>query len=281
MYRAKERGRARFELFDQAMRERSLRWLDIERELRAAIDRGEFHNLYQPIVDGQGRAIGFEALVRWTHPERGLLSPAEFIPVADQTGLIVPIGELVLRAACKEAMHWPRRHDGELLKISVNLSPRQVSHPALVDSVAEILEETGLDPGRLDLEITETVLIDDTEMALETLTDLKALGVGLVLDDFGTGYSSLAYVKRFPIDMLKIDRSFVDGLADGNEDAAIVSAVISMGQALHVDVLAEGVETCEQATQLQKLGCEFAQGYLYAKPLGSDSIAAFLRTPPT
>jgi diguanylate cyclase (GGDEF)-like protein/PAS domain S-box-containing protein len=281
MYRAKERGRARFELFDEAMRERSLRWLEIERDLRSALERGEFHNLYQPIVDGQERVIGFEALVRWTHPERGLLAPVEFIPVADQSGLIVPIGELVLRAACEQALHWPQGHDGESLKISVNLSPRQVSHPALVDSVAEILEDTGLEPSRLDLEITETVLIDDTEMALETLTDLKALGVGLVLDDFGTGYSSLAYVKRFPIDMLKIDRSFVDGLADGNEDAAIVSAVISMGQALRVDVLAEGVETCEQARQLRTLGCEFAQGYLYAKPLGPESIAAFLAPPST
>ena len=281
MYRAKERGRARFELFDEAMRERSLRWLEIERELRSAIERGEFHNLYQPIVDGQDRVVGFEALVRWTHPQRGVLSPAEFIPVADQSGLIVPIGELVLRAACEQAVLWPQGQDGEPLKISVNLSPRQVSHPALVDSVAEILEETGIEPSRLDLEITETVLIDDTDMALETLTDLKALGVGLVLDDFGTGYSSLAYVKRFPIDMLKIDRSFVDGLADGDEDAAIVSAVISMGQALKVDVVAEGVETCEQAAQLRTLGCEFAQGYLFAKPLGSESIADFLGSPPT
>jgi diguanylate cyclase (GGDEF)-like protein/PAS domain S-box-containing protein len=281
MYRAKERGRARFELFDEAMRERSLRWLEVERDLRSAIDRREFHNLYQPIVDGRERVVGFEALVRWTHPEHGLLPPAEFIPVADQSGLIVPIGQLVLRAACEEAKHWPLGRDGQPLKISVNLSPRQVSHPALVEGVAEILEETGLDPGRLDLEITETVLIEDTEMALEALTDLKALGVGLVLDDFGTGYSSLAYVRRFPIDMLKIDRSFVDGLADGNEDAAIVSAVISMGQALRVDVLAEGVETSEQARQLRTLGCEFAQGYLYAKPLGPESIAGFLDSPPS
>ena len=277
MYRAKERGRARFELFDEAMRDRSLRWLETERELRAAIEHREFHNLYQPIVDGDREVIGFEALVRWSHPERGVLSPAEFIPVADQSGLIVPIGDQVLRAACAEAVRWPVRADGEPLKISVNLSPRQVSHPSLVDSLAEVLEETGLEAGRLQLEITETVLIDDTDVALETLNDLKALGVGLVLDDFGTGYSSLAYVKRFPIDMLKIDRSFVDGLSrGGSEDAAIVSAVISMGRALRVNVVAEGVETREQATQLRTLGCEFAQGFLYARPLGADAVADFL-----
>lgn len=281
MYRAKERGRARFELFDSAMRERSVRWLEIERELRSAIERREFHNLYQPIVDRHNRTVGFEALVRWTHPQRGLLSPAEFIEVADQSGLIVPIGELVLRAACQEAVMWPQGADGQPLRASVNLSPRQVSHPSLVDSVAEILEDTGLKGSRLDLEITETVLIEDTDMALETLNDLKALGVGLVLDDFGTGYSSLAYVKRFPIDMLKIDRSFVSGLARGSEDTAIVSAVISMGQALRVKVVAEGVETCEQAAQLRSLGCQYAQGFLYAKPLAPDSIFDFLSSPPT
>jgi EAL domain-containing protein (putative c-di-GMP-specific phosphodiesterase class I) len=258
------------------MRDRSLRWLETERDLRRALEADEFHNLYQPIVSGDGEVIGFEALVRWQHPERGLVMPADFIPVADESGLIVPLGGAVLRMACQEAMRWPSRPDGTSLRVSVNLSARQVSHPSLVDTVAEVLEQTGLEPGRLNLEITETVLIDDTRTALDTLNGLKALGVGLVLDDFGTGYSSLAYVRRFPIDMLKIDRSFIDGLVRDAEDEAIVTAVISMGRALHVNVVAEGVETTEQAAQLQSLGCNFAQGYLFARPLAPAAIDELL-----
>jgi diguanylate cyclase (GGDEF)-like protein/PAS domain S-box-containing protein len=276
MYRAKERGRDRFELFDEGMRDRSLRWLETERELRLALERGELHNLYQPIVSAAG-IIGFEALVRWQHPQRGVISPAEFIPVAEESGLIVPLGRQVLQSACREASRWPRGDTEHRPSVSVNLSPRQVADAGLAGTVAAILTETGLEPSRLNLEITETVLLQDTDGALETLQELRALGVAIVLDDFGTGFSSLSYVKRFPIDMLKIDRSFVEGLARDPEDYAIVSAVISMGQALGVGVVAEGVETHEQAAQLRSLGCTLAQGFLFAKPLDPSTAADLIR----
>jgi len=279
MYRAKERGRARFELFDETMRERSLRWLETEHELRRAIPAGELFNLYQPLI-ADGQPIGFEALVRWRHPVKGTILPAEFIPVADDSGLIVPLGRLVLEEACREAAGWPPNSAGQQMSVSVNLSARQVAHPGLVETVVEVLEQTGLEPQRLKLEITETVLIEDTETALETLEKLKTLGVSLVLDDFGTGYSSLGYVKRFPIDVLKIDRSFVEKLGRGGEDDAIVNAVLSMGQALGLQVVAEGVETCDQARQLQSMGCSQAQGFLFARPLTGDAAIELIRSGP-
>ena len=273
MYRAKERSGVSFELFDAGMRHRSLRRLETERELRAALEAGQLRNVYQPLVcPADGSPVGFEALVRWEHPERGTISPAEFIPVAEESGLIVPIGEHVLAEACVEAMGWDPG-----LGISVNLSPRQVSDPGLVETVARTLERTGLDPARLSLEITETVLINDGPSALQTLSRLKELGVRLVLDDFGTGYSSLSHVKHFPIDVLKIDRSFVDGLGRDPEDSAIVTAVISMGRALGVHVVAEGVETEQQVLQLRSLGCPFAQGYHFARPLTPQAVTEFLR----
>ena len=276
MYRAKERGGERYEVFDEAMRERSVRWLAIERDLRLAVERDEFHNLYQPIVvppTGPGeeaRLVGFEALVRWSHPGRGIISPGEFIPVAEQTGLIVPIGADVLDRACAQAAEW-QEEGSPAVQMAVNLSARQFSHPGLVPSVAAALEQTGLEPPLLSLEITETVLIDDAETALQTLERLKELGVRLVLDDFGTGYSSLSHLKRFPIDVLKIDRSFVDGLGRDAGDSAIVSAVISMGRAMGVGIVAEGVETGAQAAKLHSLGCPLAQGFLFARPLAADA----------
>jgi diguanylate cyclase (GGDEF)-like protein/PAS domain S-box-containing protein len=278
MYRAKERGRARFELFDEAMRERSLHWLQIERDLRQAIQRGDLYNLYQPVVSTDGETIGFEALVRWRHPVRGTISPADFISVADESGLIIPLGRQVLHEACREAARWPATD--RPLSVSVNLSPRQVAHPSLVGTVAQALDLSGLDPHRLNLEITETVLIEDSDSALEALRNLKALGVGLMLDDFGTGYSSLGYVKRFPIDALKIDRSFVDGLGHDAEDDAIVTAVLSMGRALGLEVVAEGVETREQARHLQSLGCTLAQGFLFARPLTPEAVIEHIRQSP-
>jgi diguanylate cyclase (GGDEF)-like protein len=273
MYRAKERGGARVELFDAAMRERSLRWLEMEAELRRAIDEGQLYNLYQPVVATSGPTIGFEALVRWRHPERGVVSPADFIPIAEESGLIIPLGERVLDDACREAVSWPPGPDGRALSININLSARQVAHPGVVAMVASALERSGLEPVRLNLEITETVLIKDTDTALETLEALKGLGVGLVLDDFGTGYSSLGHVKRFPIDMLKIDRAFVGGLGEDTEDDAIVSAILSMGRALDVPVVAEGVETAEQAGELRSRGCPLAQGFYFARPLTPDDAA--------
>jgi diguanylate cyclase (GGDEF)-like protein/PAS domain S-box-containing protein len=278
MYRAKERGRARFELFDDVMHEQALRRLEIEHDLQLAIECGELFNAYQPIVSAaDGGLVGFEALVRWHHPERGVVPPLDFVPVAEQTGLIVRIGDLVLGEACRQMVRW----DEEGLvagdtRINVNLSPRQVSDPGFVDSVRAVLAASGLDPHRLSLEITETVLIDDTTVALETLGELRELGVRLVLDDFGTRYSSLAYVKRFPIDVLKIDRSFVGGLGLNSEDSAIVAAVISMGAALGVRTVAEGVETEEQAERLRALGCDLAQGYLFGRPLDAAAATAQL-----
>jgi diguanylate cyclase (GGDEF)-like protein len=281
MYRAKERGRARFELFDEEMRRRSQRWLKVESELRLAIERGELHNLYQPLGAKSGPLIGFEVLVRWEHPEHGTILPADFIPIAEDCGLIIPLGRKIMHEACREAAGWPAAGPGgRPLAVNINLSPRQVAHPGLIPTVAKALEESGLDPSRLNLEITETVLIQDTETALEALRSLKELGVGLVLDDFGTGYSSLGHVKRFPIDVLKIDRSFVSGLGQDSEDHAIVSAVLSMGRALGVEVVAEGVETDDQAKHLRSLGCDLAQGFLFARPLSPRGVVEFLGAAP-
>jgi diguanylate cyclase (GGDEF)-like protein len=277
MYRAKERGRSRFELFDQGMRQWTESWLTVEAELRDALERDELVNVYQPIVDpADGRVVGFEALVRWNHPRRGVIAPMDFIPVAEQIGLIVPLGHEVLRAACEEAARWPARVDGMPLRISVNLSPRQLSDPGLVDSVAAVLKATRLAPDRLSLEITESAFTEDPARALEVLNRLKGLGVRLELDDFGSGYSSLTYVRMFPIDALKIDRSFVQGVCRSQEDAAIVAAVISMGRALGVHVVAEGVESAEQAELLQTLGCTLAQGYLFAQPLPAEALGALV-----
>jgi diguanylate cyclase (GGDEF)-like protein len=280
MYRAKERGRARYELFDDEMRERSVSWLETEGELRRAIENGELHNVYQPIVwPRSGRIVGFEALVRWHHPERGVVSPADFIPVAEQSGLIVPLGNVVLEQACAEAVRWNRKRVAsarEPLRVAVNFSPRQLSHPHAVATVVDTLERTGLAPELLCVEITESALVEDGAATLGTLEALKQLGVRLALDDFGTGYSSLTYVRRFPIDTLKIDRSFIDGIAGSSEDEAIVTAVLSMGRALGVQVVAEGVETEEQATRLRTLGCKLAQGYLFSRPVQPDAIDGLL-----
>jgi diguanylate cyclase (GGDEF)-like protein len=276
MYRAKEQGGGRFEVFDEAMRERTENWTQTEQRLRTALDGDELYNVYQPIVSLGGGVIGFEALARWDDPERGQVPPSEFIPVAEQSGLIVPLGREVLRRACAAASTWESSIEaGKPPIVSVNLSPRQVASPDLVGSVADLLEETGLAPERLNLEITESVLIQNTDQALATLHELKDLGVGLMLDDFGTGYSSLGYVKRFPLDVLKIDRTFIDGIAR-TEDKAIISAVVSMGDALGMKVVAEGVETSDQARLLGSLGCELAQGYLFARPVRSDEVAGLL-----
>jgi diguanylate cyclase (GGDEF)-like protein/PAS domain S-box-containing protein len=278
MYRAKERGRARYELFDDEMRKRSITWLETESDLRRALERAELRNVYQPIVSPtSGQIVGFEALVRWHHPERGVVSPADFIPVAEQSGLIVPLGRVVLAQACAEAARWNRERPGrDPLRIAVNFSPRQLSHPHAFETVVEVLDLTGLAPDLLCVEITESALVDDAASTVATLGRLKELGVQLALDDFGTGYSSLTYVRRFPIDTLKIDRSFIDGIVGSTEDEAIVTAVLSMGRALGVDVVAEGVETEEQATRLRSLGCVLAQGYLFSRPVSPEAVDALL-----
>jgi diguanylate cyclase (GGDEF)-like protein/PAS domain S-box-containing protein len=279
MYRAKERGRGRCEMFDAEMRARAVRRLEVERELRHALDRDELELHYQPVVAlGSGEIVGLEALVRWKHPERGVLDPGEFVSIAEDSGLIEPIGRWVQETACRQALGWHAlQPDRRPLDICVNLSARQVAHRDLADSVAEILTRTGLDPVNLRLEITESSLVEESASATATLAALSELGVRLVLDDFGTGYSSLAYLNRFPFDALKIDRSFIDGLGVEQERTAIVEAVIGMARALSLDAIAEGVENDVQLAELQRLGCDFAQGHLFSRPLAPAKLTQLLR----
>jgi diguanylate cyclase (GGDEF)-like protein/PAS domain S-box-containing protein len=274
MYLAKDRGRARFELFDEAMRDQSIERLVMENALRRAPERGQLRVVYQPIVRlDDGAFIGAEALVRWAHPDRGLLEPAQFIPLAEDTGVIVSIGRWVLAEACREAVRW--NGGGKRPSVSVNVSARELPRPDLVEGVAAALGESGLDPDRLWLEITESVLMDDADLAVEALGRLRELGLHLAVDDFGTGYSSLSYLRRFPVDSLKVDRSFVAGLQEDAGDAAIVEAVVSMAHSLHLSVIAEGVETDAQLSRLRGLGCEAAQGYYFAAPVPASALSSF------
>ena len=279
MYRAKERGRARCELFDAEMRARAMRRLEVERDLRHALERDELELHYQPVVSlGSGEITGLEALVRWRHPERGLLDPREFVSIAEDSGLIEPIGGWVQEAACRQILEWhAQRPDARPPDIAVNLSARQVAHRDLPGSIAEVLARTGLDPAHLRLEITESVLVEESATAIATLEALSEIGVRLVLDDFGTGYSSLAYLNRFPFDALKIDRSFVDALGLEQERTAIVEAIIGMARALSLDVIAEGVENEAQLSELRRLGCDYAQGHLFSKALPPEKIGGLLR----
>jgi diguanylate cyclase (GGDEF)-like protein/PAS domain S-box-containing protein len=278
MYRAKERGRARCELFDAEMRARATYRLEVERELRGALEGQELVLHYQPLVAlGSGEVTGLEALVRWQHPERGLLDPRDFVSIAEDSGLIEPIGRWVQEGACRQALEWhEQRPDQRPLDISVNLSARQVAHRDLAATIAEILARTGLDPARLRLEITESALVEESATAIATLEALSEIGVGLVLDDFGTGYSSLAYLNRFPFDALKIDRSFVDALGVEQERTAIVEAIVGMARALSLDVIAEGVENEAQLSELRRLGCDFAQGHLFSRALPAEKISSLL-----
>jgi diguanylate cyclase (GGDEF)-like protein/PAS domain S-box-containing protein len=278
MYRAKEQGRARCELFDAEMRARALRRLEVEHELRHGIERAELVLHYQPVVAlATGEITGLEALVRWDHPKRGQLDPAEFIEVAEESGLIEPIGRWVQEAACRQILEWHElRPDERPLDVSVNLSARQVSRRDLAGSVSEVLARTGLDPVHLRLEITESVLVEESASAKATLEALSEIGVRLVLDDFGTGYSSLAYLNRFPLDALKIDRSFVDALGVEQERTAIVEAIIGMARALSLDVVAEGVENEAQLSELRRLGCDYAQGHLFSRALPSKKISGLI-----
>jgi diguanylate cyclase (GGDEF)-like protein/PAS domain S-box-containing protein len=270
MYRAKALGKGRVEVFDAAMRERLLERIAVEADLRGALDRREFLLHYQPVMSlDEGGIVGLEALLRWQHPRRGRLGPGDFMEVAESTGLIVPIGEWAIEEACRQACDWREVRGAGLppLRVSANLSARQLARSDIARAVARILERTGLDAGLLDLEITERVLLEDAEASARALGELQAVGVRLVLDDFGTGPSSLRYLKRFPIDAVKLDRSLVDGLGADAGHAAIVDAVLSMARALDVAVTAEGVETPEQLASLRGIGCPFAQGYLFSEPI--------------
>jgi diguanylate cyclase (GGDEF)-like protein/PAS domain S-box-containing protein len=282
MYRAKARGRARWEVFDNAMRASAIDRLDVENALRRALDRRELRVHYQPIIAlDTGAVRGVEALLRWEHPERGLLAPGEFITVAEETGLIVPIGAWVLDAACRQVQRWQAAVRGSAnLALSVNLSGRQLSHPSLVDDVARVLAETGIEPSRLELEITESVLMDDVEASQDTLTRLRQLGVRLGIDDFGTGYSSMSYLRRFPVDVLKVDRSFVDGLGADPSDSAIVAAIVTLAHTLGLKAVAEGVETPDHLAELRRLGCDYGQGFLMSRPLSGEDLGDLLATDP-
>ena len=274
MYQAKARGKSRHEVFDPAMDAAARHRLTMETELRQALEEGELCVYYQPEVEIEsGRLVGMEALVRWKHPVRGLVPPSEFISVAEETGLIVPIGRWVLFEACRQAKEWQETYHFDIpLMIAVNISGKHFMQASLFAEVSEMLAKTGIDPAHLILEITESVAMEGAESTIEILTKLKALGLKLAIDDFGTGFSSLAYLKRFPVDLLKIDKSFVDGVALHEADRAIVEAVIALGHALGLKVIAEGVETFEQLAQLRKLGSEIGQGYYFSAPLSDDTL---------
>src|SRR2546423_495104 len=268
MYRAKSLGKARHEVFDKAMHAFAMNLLQLETDMRRALDRQEFFVQYQPIVSlDTFKLRGFEALVRWRHPERGMISPLDFIPVAEETGQIIQIGHWVLKKACHQMRRWQRRFPSDPpLFISVNLSSRQFTQPDLIGQVKGVLDETKLDPRSLKLEITESAVMENIETATEMLKQLRALGVQLAIDDFGTGYSSLSYLHKFPIDTLKIDRSFVIRIVDNNENIEIVRTIVMLAQNLGMDVVAEGVETNDQLALLRKLDCENGQGYFFSKP---------------
>jgi diguanylate cyclase (GGDEF)-like protein len=277
MYRAKENGKARYEMFDQGMHARAVSRLQLESDLRQAVENNEFTIHYQPIVALKtGRLAGFEALVRWNHPRLGIVSPADFVPVAEETGLIIPIGQWVLEEACKKVREWQINSPGHrALSLSVNLSARQVAQPDLLERIKGALTESTLQPHHLKLEITESVVMGNAEAAAQMFKQLRSLGVQLSIDDFGTGYSSLSYLHRFPLNYLKIDRSFVMRMTTDN-DNAIVKTIATLAQNLGMEVIAEGIETEEQYQRLKELGCEYGQGFLFSRPVDADSASRLL-----
>jgi len=279
MYRAKELGKGRCEIFDHSMRLAAQQRLQLESDLRFALDRGELEIHYQPIVSlVECQLCGFEALLRWNHPQRGLVSPAEFIPTAEETGSIVPIGNWVLAQACRQMREWEREFPSSRdLTISVNLSARQCMEPGLLADVARILRQTGMAPGRVKLEITEGIVLENTDEVARILHDLRTLGVQLGLDDFGMGYSALSYLQRFPFQTIKIDRTFVSGVQDV-ANAEIIRAIVSLADGLDMNVTAEGVETGEQLHRLRELACGFGQGFYFRQPLSSSDARDVLRS---
>ncbi|HYH00035.1 MAG TPA: EAL domain-containing protein [Terriglobales bacterium] len=278
MYRAKSNGGARFELFDSAMHSNAVRRLTLETDMRRALDRNEFEVFYQPIVALQDAQIhGVEALIRWRHPERGLIGPSEFISVAEDMGLIVLIGRWMLRQACRQVAEFQRQYPSvPPLTVSVNISAKEFAQPDLVEQVRTVLAETQLQPGTLKLEITESVAMGDVERVAATLGSLKDAGVRISIDDFGTGYSSLSYLRKFPIDTLKIDRSFVSGLGCDEESRQIVRTIASLAHNLSMEVIAEGTETEAQVEELRVMSCKYAQGYFFSRPVNAESLLKML-----
>jgi diguanylate cyclase (GGDEF)-like protein len=280
MYRAKERGRNNYQFYTPEMNNRTREMLDMQNALRAALDRDELVLHYQPKIDiATGRVSGIEALLRWAHPKRGLIPPAEFMPMLEETGLIVQAGEWVLRSICRQLSAW-RRDGTKAVPVAMNLSARQFLAPDLGQSIRAALEEHALDPELLEIEITESSIMADTEEAIRTLEYLQVLGVRIAIDDFGTGYSSLGYLKRFPLRALKIDRTFVRDITTDADDATITQAVVSMAHSLNLKVIAEGVESSAQLAFLMRYGCDEVQGYLFSRPIPADECLAFISDEP-
>jgi EAL domain-containing protein (putative c-di-GMP-specific phosphodiesterase class I) len=279
MYAAKAAGKGRSELFRPDMHEHAMARFEVQADLERAVTRHEFILQYQPIVDlGSESVHGMEALVRWSHPTRGLLPPSEFIRIAEETGLIVPLGEWVLGEACRQMVAWRESYPTADLWVSVNLSTRQLLEADLVEQVSDVLASTGLDPAALTLELTEGSLMQDVAETITKLSELKALGVRLAIDDFGTGSSSLGYLRHFPIDVLKIDKSFVDELVEtGTQAPALVRAIIEMARTLGLDTVAEGIEQDGQRSELRTAGCSSGQGYLFARPLDPSAMEDLLQ----
>ncbi|EGG98782.1 Sensory box/GGDEF family protein [gamma proteobacterium IMCC2047] len=277
MHRAKENGRNNAQYFTLGMEVEAKQRRELEKMLRQAIDDQQFTLNYQPIVDTTtGKIKSAEALIRWTHPIKGVISPANFIPFAEEKGLILPIGEWVLNEACKTAASW-QDHSDHPPSVSVNLSSYQLQRQNIPQLLQNVLAISGLPAEKLTLEITESLLLSDDEETLRQLQGIRQLGVKLSIDDFGTGYSSLSYLKKFPISNLKIDRSFIMGLPASSEDAALVKAIVLMGESLNLNVIAEGIETQQQADFLKSLNCKWVQGFLYSKPLSKTDFLNFLK----
>ena len=282
MYRAKAKGEGSIEIFDPSMNAQALARFQMESELRRALERGEFVLHYQPVVGlRNGRIEGWEALVRWNHPDRGMVPPLDFISLAEETGLIVPLGRWVLEEACRQAGEWGRAFPAEPRHLmNVNISARQFQHRDLINTVLGALRAGAMEPGELKLEITESIMMRDPQASLEAMKTFKSMNIHLVIDDFGTGYSSLSYLKRFPVDTLKVDKSFVDGLGKDAESTAIVTAVISLAKSLGMRVTAEGIETREQMEHLQRLDCDQGQGYHFSRPLPKAAAEELLARDP-
>jgi diguanylate cyclase (GGDEF)-like protein/PAS domain S-box-containing protein len=280
MYMAKEAGKGRYQVFEPAMHDTALRRLELKADLQRAVDNGEFVLHYQPVIElATGRIEGLEALVRWQHPTRELIAPLDFIPLAEETGLIVSLGRWVLQEACMQARRLQELYVMDPpLQMAVNLSARQLQRPEIVGEIAETLMQTRLDPSSLVLEITESVMMQDMDLSIQRLAELKELGVQLAVDDFGTGYSSLNYIRRFPVDILKVDKSFVDGVNEGGEESALTAAIIELAGILRLRPVAEGIERADQLEKLLALQCDLGQGYYFAKPLPLEAVDELLTT---